>query len=155
MQVEQQLSVLLVNRPGVLAAVCRDLSEHRINIEAVTIANLVDHAVVRMIVSDPRAAVHLLEERGVLVIVSDVLAIDLPDRPGAIEALAERLGRADVNIDYMYGSSRGSRAGRPTIFVRVADVGGAKRALARWASSTAGHRARPARQRRTTKARSR
>jgi hypothetical protein len=144
MQVEKQLSVLLVNRPGVLAAVCRDLSEHRINIEAVTIANLVDHAVVRMVVSDPRAAVHLLEERGVLVIVSDVLAIDLPDRPGAIEALAERLGRADVNIDYMYGSSRGSRAGRPTIFVRVADIRGAKRALARWTSSTVGRRTRPA-----------
>jgi hypothetical protein len=155
MQVEQQLSVLLVNRPGVLAAVCRDLSEHRINIEAVTIANLVDHAVVRMVVSDPLAAVHLLEERGVLVIVSDVLAIDLPDRPGAIEALAERLGRADVNIDYMYGSSRGSRAGRPTIFVRVADIRGAKRALARWTASTAGRRTRPAPPRRARPARRR
>jgi hypothetical protein len=145
MQVEQQLSVFLVNRPGVLAAVCRDLSEHRINIEAVTIANLVDHAVVRMVVSDPVAAVHLLEERGVLVIVSDVLAVDLPDRPGAIEALAERLGKADVNIDYMYGSSRGSRAGKPTIFVRVADVRGARRALARWTPAAAGKPRRPRR----------
>jgi len=143
MQVEKQLSVFLVNRPGVLAAVCRDLAEHRINIEAITIANVVDHAVVRMVVSDPLAAVHLLEERGVLVIVSDVLAIDLPDRPGAIEALAERLGRADVNIDYMYGSSRGSAAGRPTVFIRVADVRGAKRALAGWAPSAAGRRKRP------------
>ncbi len=148
MQVEQQLSVFLVNRPGVLAEVCHDLSAHRINIEAVTIANLVDHAVVRMVVSDPRAAVHLLEERGVLVIVSDVLAIDLPDRPGAIEALAERLGRAGVNIDYMYGSSRGSRTGRPTIFLHVPDVRGAQRALARWSSSTAGRRPLPARRRR-------
>jgi hypothetical protein len=145
MQVEQQLSVFLVNRPGVLAAVCRDLSEHRINIEAVTIANVVDHAVVRMVVSDPVAAVHLLEERGVLVIVSDVLAIELPDRPGAIEALAERLGKADVNIDYMYGSSRGSRAGRPTIFVRVADVRSARRALARWTPAAAGKPRRPRR----------
>lgn len=138
MEVERQLSIFLDNRPGVLAAVCRDLAEHRINIEAVTVANLVDHAVVRMVVSDTDAAVHLLEERGVLVIVSDVLAIELPDRPGAIGALAERLGRADINIDYMYGSSRGrgSRAGRPTVFLRVADVPRARRALARWAPAS-------------------
>jgi hypothetical protein len=144
MQVERQLSLFLDNRPGVLAAVCRDLAEHDVNIEAITVANLVDHAVVRMVVSDPRSAVHLLEERGVLVIVSDVLAIELPDRPGAIAALAERLGDADVNIDYMYGSSRGSRAGRPTVFLRVADARRAIRALARWSP---GRTARPHRRR--------
>jgi hypothetical protein len=145
MEVERQLSLFLDNRPGVLAAVCDDLSEHRINIEAITVANLVDHALVRMVVSDTNAAVHLLEERGVLVIVSDVLAIELPDRPGAIGALAERLGRANVNIDYMYGSSRGSRAGRPTVFLRVADVPRARRALARRASTRMPRRARTSR----------
>ena len=138
MQVERQLSIFLDNRPGVLAAVCRDLAEHRINIEAITVANLVDHAVVRMVVSDVASAVHLLEERGVLVIVSDVLAIEMPDRPGAIAALAERLGRAGVNIDYMYGSSRGSRAGRPAVFVRVADVARARHALSRRPAARAG-----------------
>jgi hypothetical protein len=151
MEIERQLSVFLDNRPGVLAAVCRDLAEHGINLEAITVANLVDHAVVRMVVSDPGAAVHLLEERGVLVILTDVIAIELPDRPGAIAALAERLGRANVNIDYMYGSSRGSRAGRPTVFVRVADVRRAKRALARWESAPArGAGAAGTRRRRTT-----
>lgn len=135
MRVERQLSLFLDNRPGVLAAVCRDLAQHDINIEAITVANLVDHAVVRMVVADPQAAVHLLEEHGVLVILSDVLAIDLPDRPGAIAALADRLGRADINIDYMYGSSRGGRAARPTIFLRVADLRRAERALARWTPS--------------------
>ncbi|MBI3769284.1 MAG: ACT domain-containing protein [Deltaproteobacteria bacterium] len=147
MEVERQLSLFLDNRPGVLAAVCRDLAAHRINIEAITVANLVDHALVRMVVSDAHAAVHLLEERGVLVILSDVLAIELPDRPGAMGALAERLGRADVNIDYMYGSSRGSRAGRPTVFLRVADLTRARRVLARWTPAAAPRRGRTPRAR--------
>jgi hypothetical protein len=147
MEVERQLSLFLDNRPGVLAAVCRDLAEHRVNIEAITVANLVDHAVVRMVVSDAHAAVHLLEARGVLVILSDVLAIELPDRPGAIGALAERLGRADVNIDYMYGSSRGNRAGRPTVFLRVADLTRARRALARWTPAATPRRGRTPRRR--------
>ena len=56
MRVEKQLSVFLDNKPGSLAATCRDLAAHDINIEAISVANLVDHAVVRLIVSDPRAA---------------------------------------------------------------------------------------------------
>ncbi len=111
MRVEKQLSVFLDNKPGSLAAVCEDLTAHDINIEAITIANLVDHAVVRLIVSDPRAAEHLLGESGTLVIVHDVLAVELPDQPGAIERLARTLGRARVNIDYMYGSSRAAGHG--------------------------------------------
>ena len=131
LQVEQQLSLFLDNKPGALAGVCRDLAARRINIEAITIANLVDHAVVRMVVSDPRAALHCLGERGALVIASDVLAIDLADQPGAIERIADRLGRADVNIDYLYGSSRGSgRQRHATVFLRVSDVVKARRALA-------------------------
>jgi hypothetical protein len=131
MRIEHQLSLFLDNKPGVLARACHDLVRRGINIEAITVANLVDHAVVRMVVSDPRAAEHLLGESGTLVIASEVLAIDLTDRPGAIEQLARKLGKAKVNIDYMYGSSRGGD-GRATVFVRVSDMAKARRALARW-----------------------
>jgi hypothetical protein len=131
MQVEQQLSLFLDNKPGALAAACRDLAAHGINIEAITVANLVDHAVVRMVVSDPTAALHCLGESGALVIASEVLAIELADQPGAIERLADRLGRARVNIDYLYGSSRGAgRNRRATVFMRVSDLAKARRALA-------------------------
>ena len=130
MRVERQLSIFLDNRPGSLAAVCQDLERHDVNIEAITVANLVDHAVVRMVVSDPRAAQHVLAAAGTLVIASDVLAIELPDAPGAIAALAHTLGRARVNIDYMYGSSRRTSADRAVVFLRVSDLPRAKQALA-------------------------
>ena len=129
MRVEQQLSVFLDNKPGSLAAACRDLADHAINIEAISIANVTDHAVVRMMVSDPHAAEHLLGESGTLVLVHDVLAVDLPDRPGSIERLARTLGRAKINIDYMYGSSRATGHGPATVFLRVSDLAKAKRTL--------------------------
>jgi len=131
MRVETQLSVFLDNAPGSLAALCEDLTAHDINIEAITIANLVDHAVVRLIVSDPRAAEHLLGASGTLVIAHEVLAVELPDRPGSIERLARTLGRARVNIDYMYGSSRAAGRGPATVFLRVSDLRKAKQALQR------------------------
>lgn len=129
MRVEKQLSVFLDNKPGSLAATCRDLAAHDINIEAISVANLVDHAVVRLIVSDPRAAEHLIGESGTLVIAHEVLAVELPDAPGSIERLAQTLGRARINIDYMYGSSRAAGHGPATVFLRVSDLAKAKRTL--------------------------
>jgi hypothetical protein len=127
MRVETQVSVFLENRAGVLAAVAADLARHGISIRALTIANLVDHAVVRLVVSDPRKALHLLGERGVLAVSSAVLAIDMPDRAGALATVARALGRAGVNIEYAYGSSP---AGGAPLYLHVSDIRKARAALA-------------------------
>jgi hypothetical protein len=129
MRVETQLSAFLENRAGALAALADDLARHGISIHALTIANLVDHAVVRLVVSDARKAVHLLESHGVLVVTNDVLAIDIPNEAGALAGVAKRLGRAGVNIEYAYGSGP-KNGGRAVVYVHVSDLTKARRALA-------------------------
>jgi hypothetical protein len=129
MRVERQLSLILENRPGVLADVSADLAGHSINIEAIHIANLADHCVVRLVVSDPQRALHLLGAAGTLVFETEVLAVSLPHRPGALAEVARALGKARVNIDYLYGTSV-PRARQSTVYLRVSDVARAKRALA-------------------------
>src|SRR2546425_11183213 len=94
MRVETQLSAFLENRAGVLAEVAADLARHGISIRALTVASLADHAVVRLIVSEPQKALHLLGERGVLVVSSPVLAVDMPDEAGAPRPVAEEPRRA-------------------------------------------------------------
>ena len=74
MRVETQLSAFIENKAGTLAALAGDVAKHGISIRAFTIATLADHAVVRLVVSDPHRAMHLLGERGVLVVTSAVLA---------------------------------------------------------------------------------
>jgi hypothetical protein len=128
MRVERQLSVILENRPGVLAEVSADLARHSINIEAIHVANLADHCVVRLVVSDPQRALHLLGSAGALVFESDVLAVNLPHRPGALAEVARHLGKARVNIDYLYATTV-PRARQSTLYLRVNDVAKAKRAL--------------------------
>src|SRR2546427_8055955 len=83
MRLETQLSVFLENRAGVLAELAADLARHGISIRGLTVANLADHAVVRLVVSEPQKALHLLGDRGVLVVTSQVLAIDMPDEAGS------------------------------------------------------------------------
>src|SRR5438094_7680568 len=102
MRVEIQLSAFLENKAGTLAALAADLGRHAVNIRALTIANLTDHAVVRFVVSDPQKALHLLGERGVLVLASDVLALDMPDRPGALATVPRPHARAGLNINYAH-----------------------------------------------------
>ena len=128
MRVETQLSAFLDNRAGVLAALAEDLGRHGICIRALTVANLVDHAVVRLVVTEPQKALHLLGDRGVLALTSEVLAIDMPDRAGALADIASRLAAADVNIEYAYGSGP-AREGRAVAYMHVSDLRKAQAAL--------------------------
>jgi len=129
--IEKQLSIFLENKPGVLAKMCRTLGDHDINIRGISISDTVDHAVVRLIVTDPRKAIHVLGEHGMLVVETDVLALDLQDKPGKLAEAAGKLARAKVNIEYAYGSSDTTHG---TVFVRVSD---AKKAVAVLASKGA------------------
>jgi hypothetical protein len=129
MRVETQLSAFIENRAGVLAELATDLARHGISIRALTVANLVDHAVVRLVVSEPQKALHLLGDHGVLVVTSPVLALDMPDEGGALASLAKRLGRAGVNIEYAYGSAPVG-GGRAVVYVKVSDLKKARVALA-------------------------
>ena len=129
MRVETQLSAFIENRAGVLAELAADLARHGISIRALTVANLVDHAVVRLVVSEPQKALHLLGDRGVLVVSSSVLALDMPDEAGALAGVAKRLGRAGVNIEYAYGSSPVG-GGRAVVYLRASDLKKARAALA-------------------------
>ncbi|MFZ3374815.1 MAG: ACT domain-containing protein [Chthoniobacterales bacterium] len=123
-----QLAVFLANRPGALARVCDALAKVEINIHALTTSDTVDHSVVRMIVSDPTRALMLLGEAGVLALESDVLMIETENEPGVLAKIAERLSRAEVNIEYAYLAAS-PQAATGLIILRPSDVEKAQRAL--------------------------
>jgi hypothetical protein len=101
-QITKQLAVFLENRPGVLARLCDILSSERINIFAISSSDTVDHIVVRLVLSDPDRALHILEERGALAVSSDVLMIESTNKPGSLAEIAHKLAKAKINIEYTY-----------------------------------------------------
>ncbi|MEA3210265.1 MAG: hypothetical protein QOE70_3322 [Chthoniobacter sp.] len=128
MEIAKQLSVFLANKPGTLAAVCEELAAQKINIYALTISDTVDHAVVRMVVSDSQRALSIFEERGVLVVENNVLMIENSNKPGSLARIAERLSKGKVNIDYAYlATSPGAKRG--LLIVRASDTRKALRLL--------------------------
>ena len=128
MQITTQLSLFLENKPGTLASVCQTLGEAGVNIHALTVSDTVDHAVVRMVVSDPNKAIHLFGEHGTLVIENDVLMIEGENKPGALVDIAARLGKAKVNIEYAYLAG-GPRSKKSLLIVRASNPQRALKAL--------------------------
>ena len=102
MQLALQLALFLDNKPGTFARVCEALSEAKINIYAISTSDTVDHSVVRMVVSDPRKALLLFEERGTLVVESEVLMIEGDNKPGSLARICDKLAAAKINIEYAY-----------------------------------------------------
>lgn len=123
-----QLSVFLGNRPGALSRVCAELAAAEINIHALAISDTIDHAVIRLVVSDPTKALMILGERGVLALENDVLMIESNNKPGVLASIADRLAKAEINIEYAYlAASPKSEQG--LMILRPSNVEKAQRAL--------------------------
>lgn len=114
----KQLSVFLENRPGRLSHPCKALSEAGINILTLCLADTEQFGILRIIVKEWEKAKAVLEKTGCVVNVSDVLAIEIPDRPGGMAGILAILEPNAINIEYMYAFTlkRGSNA---VLIVRV------------------------------------
>jgi hypothetical protein len=127
-RIVEQLAIFIANKPGTLVDVCDALAEDKINIYGLTVSDTVDHAVVRMVVSDTRRAIALLEAHGTLVLESEVLMVENDNRPGSLSCIAKALAVAKINIEYAYLASMPA-ARRGLLILRVCDVKRAQKVL--------------------------
>ena len=98
----EQISVFLENKAGRLAEVTGILSDAKVNIRALALADTSDFGVLRLIVDSNEKAVEALKNRGFTVGRTDVLAVEVEDRPGGLHRILDMLNEADINVEYMY-----------------------------------------------------
>ena len=110
MAVKTQFSVVLLNKPGTLAKVTGALSRAKVNIRAISVADTAEACVVRLLVDAAQKARQALKRGKFTVAESRVVAICAKDEPGALTKLSGKLGKAGVNVDYVYGSACGGDA---------------------------------------------
>jgi hypothetical protein len=101
MQVKQ-ISVFLENKAGRLSEVTAVLAEAAVNIRALSVADTSDFGVLRLIVNDNQKAMEALKNNGFSVGITDVLAVEVPDRPGGLHQILDMLHKAQINVEYMY-----------------------------------------------------
>jgi hypothetical protein len=98
-----QISVFLENRQGRLYDVCSLLGNNNVNIRALTIAETESFGVLRIVVDKSDQAIKLLRENQFVANFTDVVAIEVPDKPGGLASILKILAENEVNIEYMYG----------------------------------------------------
>lgn len=105
----KQISVFLENKKGRLAEVTRTLSHEKINIRALSLADTADFGVLRIIVDNPDRSLTILKAHGFVAQVTEVVAVEVEDRPGGLSRILEVLDQDNVNVEYMYAYVEKSR----------------------------------------------
>jgi hypothetical protein len=98
----KQVSVFVQNKPGRLSKVTHTLGGKGINIRALSMAEVGDFGIIRMIVEDTDGAIGALKEGGITAKVTEVIGIEMENRPGGLARIADVLGDGGVNIEYAY-----------------------------------------------------
>ena len=102
-----QLSLFLENSPGKTVEPCRLLARAGVNIRTLTLADTQQFGILRLIVSDWEKGRELLQKAGYVVNETEVVAVEVEDRPGGLAGLLETIEPSGVNIEYMYAFTFG------------------------------------------------
>ena len=127
MPTKKELSIVLPNKPGTLAEVTSALAKAKVNLLAVDASGGFEYNIVRLVPDRTGKAKSVLARHGLDVGESTVVCVYVKDEPGALAKIAGKLGRAKINIDYLYATD--GRGGESLIVLHTADPKKAVKAL--------------------------
>lgn len=127
----KQISVSLENVPGMFLRVSECLGDEGINIRGLSVADTEDTKTVRFIADNPQKAANVLRSRNYLVNETDVIAVEVPDHPGGLQAILKPLKTANINVLYLYPFLGRGESGQPIVIIGVNNTDEAIKALKR------------------------
>ena len=104
------VAVFAENKPGQVAHFTKILAHANINIRWVAVASTGPFGVMKFLVSDPEMAYQALKHEGLVAKLVDGLAVEVPDKPGGLHAVADCLARHNINLDNASGFIANNRA---------------------------------------------
>ena len=120
------VSVFVENKPGQTARITKILTDAGVNIRWVTIANSGSFGVMKFLVDKCETAHQSFKQKGLMVSLLEVLAVEVTNQPGALHAVAECLARHKINLDNSSGFVANNRA---VLIIEVQDLPSAREAL--------------------------
>jgi hypothetical protein len=124
----KQISVFIENRSGRLRDVTEALGKSNINIRALSLADTSDFGILRLIVDKPDVALEVLKKAHFTLSETDVIAVEVSDKPGGLAEVLAVLGDAGINVEYMYAFVEKS-SGNAVMIFRIEDIDKAVLAL--------------------------
>jgi hypothetical protein len=112
----KQISVFVENSSGRLAEITSVLAEAGVNLRALTIADTADFGILRVIADDPEKALLTLHEKKYTARATEVIGVELEDKPGALARILKVFSETGVNIEYLYASLGQSNGNAVVVF---------------------------------------
>jgi hypothetical protein len=116
MKIERQFSIQDANKSGAFLDLIKKLADEKINILAFTLND--GEGVLRFVADAPDKVKRLLSDA----VEEEVLAMELPHRPGSFSVIFSRLEEKGIPVDYAYASGIGPSS------LAIVHVGDIKRA---------------------------
>ena len=126
----QQLSLFLENRSGQLREPCEALAKAGIDLLTMSLADTATFGILRFIVADPAKAKQVLEDQGMVVRMTEVVPVEVENRPGGLARVLAAIDEAGLGVEYMYDFGAACRGGKAAIVFRFEDPDTALGALA-------------------------
>jgi hypothetical protein len=105
MEFVHEVTAHLDNKPGRLAKICSALAHEKVNIRALSVMDTNGRSVLRLVTDDLEPTKRVLTSLGTEQTWSDILAVEMDNKPGALAKVLERLAEEHINVEYAYGSS--------------------------------------------------
>ncbi|MBL7165579.1 MAG: amino acid-binding protein [Dehalococcoidales bacterium] len=115
----KQISVSLENIPGMFLAVSERLGVEGINIRAISVADTSDISTVRFVTDNPEKTANVLRSHGYPIRETDVIAVEVPDHPGGLQAVLKPLKDSSINVLYFYPYLGRGESGQPVVILGV------------------------------------
>ena len=125
----QQLSLFLENRSGALRAPCDALAAAGIDVLTMSLADSTQFGVLRLVVRDPERALQVLEKAGMVAKVTEVVTVQVENKPGGLAAILKAIDEAGLGVEYMYDFGAACKGGQAAIIFRFDDPDTAVKAL--------------------------
>ena len=115
----KQVSITLDNTPGQFLRVSEYLGAEGINIRAISVADTSEVSTVRFVTDNPQKTINVLKSHGYSVMERDVIAVEIPDHPGALQAVLKPLKTSNINVLYLYTFLGKGESGQSIVIVGV------------------------------------
>ena len=104
----KQMAVFMENSKGRIGELTKVLKKNNIDLVTLSIADTKDFGILRCITRDNARAEQALRAAGFTVTTTELIGVEVADKPGRLAEVTELLEENDVNIEYLYSFARQS-----------------------------------------------
>ena len=138
MEFVHEITAFLENKPGRLAKICSALAHEKVDLRALSVMDANGRSVLRLVTDHIEETRRALTSLGTEHSTSEVLAVEMENRPGALAKVLERLAEDHINIEYAYLAAS-TTAGKSTGIFHTSNPKRAQQVLADSNGNGSGH----------------